>query len=199
MTRWARVARGTAAATVSLFVAAFAHSLAGGGLPGVAGVSLCIIFSVIACTALVGRRMPLTRLAASIAVSQAMYHWLFGALGSSAVQPAGTLGHVHDAPIDFGPLAAAGHPHNHDDMLFAHIVAAIVTFGLLAYGERNVGAAVRAARSFVLSLIPRFADAPLACAPTRISAQGVRVTVPRRRRVDHSGLRYRGPPTVCVA
>lgn len=200
MTRWARVARGAGAATVSLFIAAFAHSLAGGGLPGLAGILLCVTFAVLACTALVGRRMPLTRLASAIVISQAMYHWLFGALGSApAAAPAATLGHVHNAPIDFGALATASVAHNHDDMLLAHIAAAIVTFGMLAYGEKSFGAAIHAARSFVLSLVPTVSDAPLPCAPLRLFARKVLVTVPQPRRVDHSGLRHRGPPAVCFA
>lgn len=196
MTRWGRVARGTVAAVVSLFIAAFSHSLAGGSLPGVVGISLCVTFSVIACTALVGRRMPLTRLAASIAVSQAMYHWLFGALGSTAVATAEPLGHIHHAPIDFSLLTMSAHTHG--DMLLAHIAAAVATFAVLAFGERNITAAVRAARSFVLSLIPSFTDAPVACVPARLSASGVRVSVLQFSRVDHSGLRHRGPPLACI-
>lgn len=200
MTRWGRVARGTVAAVLSVFFAAFAHSLAGGALPGIAGIALVITFSVIACIAFVGRRMPRTRLAASILVSQAMYHWLFGSLGTldaAAAPAAGPLGHVHNAPVDFGSLTVP--THDHGDMLLAHIVAAAVTFGVLAFGERSRAAAVRAARSFVLSLIPRCADAPLASAPARLCAHGTRITVPRRHRVDHAGLRHRGPPMVCAA
>lgn len=195
MTRWGRVARGTVAAVVSLFIAAFSHLLAGGSLPGIAGISLCITFSVIACTALVGRRMPLTRLAASIVVSQTMYHWLFGALGSASEATAGALGHVHNAPVDFSSLTLSA--HSHGDMLLAHIAAAVATFAVLAFGERRLSAAIRAARSFVLSLIPTFSDAPLASVPARLSASGVRVGVPQCNFVDHSGLRYRGPPLAC--
>lgn len=197
MTRWARVARGTVAAVVSLFIAAFSHSLAGGSLPGIAGISLCLTFSIIACTALAGRRMPRLRLGASIVASQAMYHWLFGSLGSTAALTGGRVGHVHNAPIDFGAIST--HVHSGGDMLFAHIAAALVTFGVLAFGERSVLAVVEAAKGVILSLIPGIADAQIAEDPARHFAAGVRYTVPHRRRVDHSGLRHRGPPAVLVS
>ncbi len=198
MTRWGRVARGTLAAVVSVFMAAFAHSLAGGALPGIAGISLCLTFSVIVCVAFTGRRMPRTRLAASILASQAMYHWLFGSLGSlEASAPASSLGHVHNAPVDFGSLTTQA--HDHGDMLMAHVAAAVATFAIIAFGERSASSAIRAATSFVISLIPRFEDAPLAIAPSRLFARGAHSPVPLRSRVDHSGLRYRGPPMALAA
>ncbi len=195
MTRWGRVARGTTAAFASVFFAAFAHSLAGGDLPGIAGLSLCLVFSIIAGTALAGRRMPRVRLAASILASQAMYHWLFGSLGtigSTAVSRTGALGHEHNAPLDFGALAVQ--VHEHGDMLLAHFASAIVTFSVLAFGERSLTAVVTAARSLALILFPTLTDAPLAHSATQLSVHRAHLVVPRRRRVDHSGLRHRGPP-----
>lgn len=200
MTRWGRVARGTIAAVVSVFFAAFAHSLAGGSLPGFAGLALCLTFSIIICTALAGRRIPRTRLALSVLASQAMYHWLFGTLGTldAVVSPTTeTLGHVHNAPIDFSPLET--HVHSHGDMLWAHVAAALVTFSVLAFGERSVTAAIHTAKRFVLSLFPTFTAAPLVNAPSRLFAHGTRHTAPRRHRADHSGLRHRGPPVAVVA
>ncbi|MEO7349413.1 MAG: hypothetical protein ABIW32_06115 [Terrimesophilobacter sp.] len=200
MTRWGRVARGTVAASASVFFAAFAHAVAGGDLPGVAGLSLCFVFSIIVGTALAGRRMPRVRLAASILASQAMYHGLFGSLGtleSTAVSRAATVGHVHNAPPDFGSLTVQ--VHEHGNMLLAHVAAAIVTFGVLAFGERSLRTVVRAARSIVLALIPRFTDAPLADAPSLLSVHRVHQVGPRRYRVNHSGLRHRGPPLARVS
>lgn len=198
MTRWGRVARGTIAAAVSVFMAAFAHSLAGGELPGIAGIALCLTFSVIVCTAFTGRRMPRARLAASILAGQAMYHWLFGSLGSldSAAAPA-TLGHVHNAPVDFGTLTTQTHAHG--DMLLAHIVAAVATFAVIAFGERSMTFVVQAARKLVLSLIPRLADVPTPSMPRLPRVHHGHSAVPLRRRVDHSGLRHRGPPLVLAA
>lgn len=200
MTRWGRVARGTIAAGTSVFFAAFAHSLAGGSLPGVAGLALCLIFSIIVCIAFTGRRMPRTRLAASILASQAMYHWLFGSLGTLdaiASPTTGSLGHVHNAPITFSPVGP--HIHDHGDMLWAHVAAAAVTFTVLAFGERIITAAILAARTFVLSLLPIFTAAPLASARSRLLAHGTHHTAPLQHRADHSGLRHRGPPMAVVA
>lgn len=197
MTRWARVARGTVAALASLFIAAFFHSLAGGGLPGIAGISLCVTFSVIACTALAGRRMPRTRLAASVVASQAMYHWLFGSLGSVSVATASPLGHAHHAPIDFGPLAT--HVHSHGDMYLAHLAAAILTFIILAFGERSIAAVVHAAREFILSVIPRVPDIATPPLSSHVAPPRMPLPLPQSLRVDHSGLRHRGPPTLSAA
>ncbi len=200
MTRWGRVARGAVAASLSVFFAAFAHSIAGGTLPGIAGIALCLIFSVIVCSAFAGRRMPRTRLAASILASQAMYHWLFGSLGTleaTTAPAAGTLGHVHNAPVDLSTLSTVA--HDHGDMLFAHLAAAALTFGVLAFGERSIAAAVRAARALVVSLLPALAEAPLVPAPCRLFARGIQIATPRECRIYHSGLRHRGPPSARLA
>lgn len=199
MTRWGRVARGTVAASASIFFAAFAHSIAGGDLPGIAGLSLCLVFSVIVCTAFAGRRMPRIRLAASILASQAMYHWLFGSLGTleaTGASPTVNPGHVHAAPIDFGSLAVR--VHEHGDMLLAHVAAAVVTFSVLAFGERSAKTVLDSARSLVLALIPRFTVAPLVPIPPTFWVNRAHVATPRRLRVDHSGLRHRGPPVANV-
>lgn len=197
MTRWARVARGTIAATVSLFIAAFSHWLAGGSLPGVAGFALCLVFSVLACVALVGRRMPRTRLAASIVASQAMYHGVFASLGSSTIPTAPALGHVHDAPIEFG--AVAPHLHASNEMLLAHAFAAVVTFVILAFGERSIAATAGLARSLARSLFPFTLDASFVGAPATLTPTGHRIVLLALRRVDHSGLRHRGPPAAALA
>ncbi|MEO6942420.1 MAG: hypothetical protein ABI238_00855 [Terrimesophilobacter sp.] len=197
MTRWARVARGTVAAVVSLFIAAFSHSLAGGALPGIAGISLFLVFSVMVCTALAGRRVPRLRLGISIVASQAMYHWLFGSLGATVVSIGGSVGHVHNAPIDFGAIST--HVHSEGDMLLAHIAAAIATFAVLAFGERSIAATIQAARKLILSLFPEFTDSPLANVPGRLVRSGLQYSLPQHRRVDHSGLRHRGPPVAIAA
>jgi hypothetical protein len=194
MSRWSRVARGSAADTVSVFVAAFSHSVAGGSLPGVTGIALCLALSVLVCVALTGRCLPLARLAVSVAISQAMYHWLFGALGSGAVFASGGRmpGHVHDVALAIP--AAAPHAHTAGDMLLAHIVAAIVTILLLAFGERTLTATANYARTLVIALLPALPDAPAVPTPARLLPTRLRVADPLPRRVDHSGLRHRGPP-----
>lgn len=196
MTRWARVARGVTAASISLFIAAFSHWVAGGSLPGAAGIALCFTFSVLVCTALAGRRMPRTRLATSVAASQAMYHGFFGSLGSATLPTAPTLGHVHNAAIDFGPATA--HLHASNGMILAHVLAAFLTFSILAWGERSVHATAQYAWSLVRSLLPRTVDGSLVSAATALVPSRHRVNVPALRRVDHSGLRHRGPPVTSI-
>lgn len=196
MTRWTRVARGTAAALVSTFVAAFSHAVAGGPLPGVAGLALCFAFSWLVCIALVGRRWPRMRLAASIAASQAMFHGLFSALGGSAssVPASGAvMGHDHGAALPIAPIA--GHPHAAGDMWLAHLLAAIVTFLALAYGERAATTIAGFARSLVVAILPRMPEQVAESAGVRNTATRLRADLPRARRLEFAELRHRGPPS----
>lgn len=196
MTRSVRVARGTLAALVSTFVAAFSHAVAGGPLPGTAALALCFVFSWLVCIALAGRRWPRMRLAASVAASQVMFHFLFASLGSgttAALPAAGiSLGHDHGAPLVLGPVA--DHTHAAGDMWLAHLVAAIVTFVALAFGERSATAVVDAARRLVVSLFPRMPQLAADSAVAQVAAVRVRASRPRIRRLEFTVLRHRGPP-----
>lgn len=196
MTRWTRVARGTAAALVSTFVAAFSHAVAGGPLPGAAGLALCFAFSWLVCIALAGRRRPRMRLAASIAASQAMFHGVFSALGGSAspIPASGTVaGHDHGAALLIAPIT--GHPHAAGDMWLAHLLAAVVTFLALACGERTAATIAGFARSLVVAILPRMPELVAESTDVRHTATRIRADLPRTRRLEFTELRHRGPPS----
>ncbi|HEU4850360.1 MAG TPA: hypothetical protein VFS93_08120 [Terrimesophilobacter sp.] len=205
MTRWTRVARGTLAALVSTFVAAFSHLVAGGPLPGAAGLALCLAFSWLVCIALAGRRWPRMRLAASIAASQAMFHGVFSALGGTAsavpttIPPVGapTTGHDHGALALLTPLA--GHTHTTGDMWLAHLTAAVVTFVALAYGERSAATIAGFARTIVLGLLARMPEPVAESARVRLTATRIHAEHPRVRRLEFAELRHRGPPPARLA
>ncbi len=198
MTRSVRVARGTLAAFVSTFVAAFSHAVAGGPLPGTAGLLLCFVFSWLVCIVLAGRRRPRMRLAGSVAASQALFHFLFASLGSGTANTLPTaalqLGHEHGVPLALVPVV--GHAHTAGDMWFAHLVAAVVTFLALAFGERSAMVVVRTARRFVISLLPRMPELAADSAVARVAAVRVRASTPRLRRLEFAELRHRGPPAL---
>lgn len=205
MTRWTRVTRGTLAALVSTFVAAFSHAVAGGSLPGAAGLLLCLVFSWLVCIALAGRRWPRIRLAASIAASQAMFHGVFSALGGAAsvtptgITPSGTpsTGHDHGALTLIPPVA--GHSHSTGDMWLAHILAAVVTFLAVAYGERTTAAIAEFARSLAIAMVPRMPELVAESVDVRHLAVRIRADLPRARRLDFARLRHRGPPSLQFA
>lgn len=200
MTRWTRVARGALAALVSTFVAAFSHAVAGGPLPGAAGLALCLAFSWLVCIALAGRKWPRMRLAASIAASQAMFHWVFSALGGAASAAQTTIVPV-GAPItphDHGTLALltplAGHAHAAEDMWLAHLAAAVVTFLALAYGERSATTIAGFARTIVIGLLARMPEPVADSVGVRLTATRIHAEHPRVRRLEFAELRHRGPP-----
>jgi hypothetical protein len=200
MTRWARVVRGLAAAFVSTSVAAFSHLVAGGPLPGAAGMALCLAFCAIVCIALTGKRMSRLRLAASVATSQLMFHGLFSLLVAPEASGAVTAGHNHGfvaVPLAAVPTAAQA-THGGLGMLAGHLAAAVVTFLALSYGERAVWALFALGRLVIVRLLTARMPEPVS---TWLSPVALRVLslLPRASRVLLSPMRHRGPPTASLA
>ena len=98
-----------------------------------------LVLSVAVCTVLQGRRLPLSRLVASVFASQALFHALFvlgtpsGVVAASA--PAAGTGHVHSVVL----TSTAAHAHAAGPgMWTAHAVAAVITVIALRRGELAV-------------------------------------------------------------
>lgn len=160
----ARLARGWAAAVVATLMAAGSHTLAAGHDAGPAPVVwlLTLVLAGPLCTALAGRVKSWWRVAVAVASSQVLFHWLYswpavrpGAPGPPFPDRPGTHHGAHGptvippgrpAPGDdlhgalssdltlspHGELLAA---HAGPSMAAAHVVAAVVTVGLLRHGE----------------------------------------------------------------
>ena len=179
--RWARVARGAAAAAVATFVAAFSHWLAGGVSPSLFGVSVSLVISVMVCTMLTGRTLSTWRLALSVALSQVLFHGLFSGLGAPVA-----LEHSMTA-MDAPPP----HLHAAPTMWLAHAVAALVTVAALRFGERAFWGVIGTARLLLARLlvvvIPRL-DVPRPV----VAVEGR--FVPRDLDLLLSSMRHRGPP-----
>ena len=200
MIRWARVVRGLAAAFVSTSVAAFSHLVAGGSLPGTAGMALCLAFSAIVCIALTGKRMSRTRLAVSVAASQLMFHGLFSLLVAPAASGATMTGHVHGSvAAELAATTTVAHAgHDEFGMLAGHLAAAVVTFLALNYGERAIWGLFALGRLVIVMLLPARMPEPRA-ARLSPAALWVRSLLPRVRRLQLSPMRHRGPPVVSFA
>ncbi|MGK2936411.1 MAG: hypothetical protein ACSLFR_01200 [Solirubrobacteraceae bacterium] len=182
--RAARAARGWIAAAFATFVAAFSHVAAGGNDPTAFGVIASLVLSGAACTLLAGRTLSLGRLAASVAVSQVLFHGLFSTLGTPAA-----VGHSHETvPLD----ATTAAPHT--DMLLAHLAAGLVTLVALRYGERAFWTLIELARLIVTRLVVAIAAldlsprTPLTATPAPAPARDLAVLL--------STMRYRGPPAM---
>jgi len=205
-TRGARVARGSLAASVAVFVAALFHTAAGGGVPSVLAVTLSLAFSIPVCSVLAGKHLSLWRLAASVVASQVAFHVLFG-LGASHASFTGATGHLHaGSHITLVGDAAAAHMTmmpNSPLMWSAHLSAALVTIVALSYGEASVRsvaqtAAIRVVRladflGFVAAQLALTVTAPDA-AP-RLAARPRPILLPATR-VALGPLRHRGPPAL---
>lgn len=192
--RAARTLRGLAAGSVATLIAAASHGLGGGGLPGIAGLALALVFSVIVSTALVGRRLPVVRLAASVALSQLAFHVVFSTLGGAGevITTGGHHGAVHVT------TAAESVAHASPLMWIAHTVAAVVTVAALAYGERAITAIVDIARTLLGALLSPTVSAPMPFTRDhRPAGERSLVALAARDLVAACGLR--GPPSALAA
>jgi len=198
-TRWARFARGWIAAAVSVFVALCSHVLAGGALPSAAGIALCLAFAGIACIALAGKRLSLTRLSISVALSQFLFHGVFSVLGTTSVPVprAASMAamNMSQAPLQISPVADTGMAMP-AWMWAAHGVAAIITVIALRFGERSFWRLVELARPLLRLLVGFLAPTPLLReAPPSPSASR---WVPKNRALFLSTMRHRGPPAMAL-
>ena len=186
--RWARVVRGTIAAGVATFVAAFSHALGGDAAPSWVGVGASFVLSVAICTVLSGRALSWWRLAASVAVSQVLFHVLFS--GAPAA-PAASVAHDHGgtAITALSMPAMDGHA---DRMILAHVIAGIITLLALRFGERAFWSVTDSARLVVARVL--LVVAPVAAAPARVILPALRTALAPRPIHVPSRHRHRGPP-----
>jgi hypothetical protein len=200
-TRWARFARGWLAAAFATFVAALFHVASGGETPGMVGLAIALAFSAMACILLAGKSLSLWRLTVSVALSQFLFHALFG-LGGSGPVIIGTAAHAHHVThIDISALTAGGTADAHQHSLFAsdstmwlgHATAALLTVLMLRYGERAFWGLRERARVQVTRFVASVAPVPLDVALG--SPVVVRLIPLRDAAVLIGRMRHRGPPT----
>ncbi len=192
--RHRRALRGTAAATLAVFVAALFHVAGGGAAPGVLGIVASLALAVPASVLLSGRRTSLWRLSASVAISQLAFHFLFSLGQPSSVRFLGDTGMAGMPGMRLQVVGAGGGTSvdlTAPAMWAGHALAALVTIAAIRHGEhvlrRMLGLAVLGLRH-ALELAQL---APVA--KPRVVAQSAGRGV-RRAHFLLSGLRHRGPP-----
>jgi hypothetical protein len=150
--RWARVGRGAVGAAVATLVAALSHTIAGGVPPTWFGVAVTFVLAASAGSVLAGKSVSWVRLTVSVGLGQAMFHLLFAGMGTPTPV-------VHD----HGTALAALAPHDHA-MVWAHVIAGMLTIAALRYGEVAFWALTDALRFVVrrieLPALPVPAQAP---------------------------------------
>ncbi|BDZ44251.1 hypothetical protein [Naasia aerilata] len=187
--RGATVARGAAAASVATFAAAAFHTLGGGEAPAPVTIVLTLAFAIPLCIALVGRRLPLVRLAAAVSLSQVLFHLLF-TLGEGSGTAA--LPHLHGGAVHLPAMLG----HAPQQMTSSHVAAALLTTVLLARGEAALRALLTSWRLSAtrwrrlpapVPLIPRPLPEPVAEPVHRLPGLILPLS-----------LRHRGPPALAV-
>ena len=192
-TRWARVARGVVAATVSLFVAASFHIVAGGNTPTLLALTACLVISTFVCVALAGKKLSLLQLIVSVATSQFLFHSVFS---TWTAQPGlvTSANHIHDHLL---PVLIPVTPYLSADsgMWLAHAIAAAWTIAALRHGEAALNSLLAIARLWIGSVFARSVLTLPASTPRPAAALG-RVLPLRELVLLFASLRHRGPPTV---
>ncbi|WP_255266105.1 hypothetical protein [Microbacterium hominis] len=187
MTRRLRALRGTAAAAIATTLASTGHTFGGGAAPSLWLLVAVTVLAAPLAVAMVGRRRSLPRLAAAIATAQIALHTAFAVVGGAA--PVTPAGHEHVMPgVAIGVATTHAGGHLTAAMLIGHLVAALVTIALVAYGERLLAMIARGVRRLL--------------ARTGVTAPGPRPrahAAPTDRRIALplfllSALRRRGPP-----
>lgn len=204
-TRWGRTLRGSLTAVIAVFLAAVSHSAGGRVAPGGVGVAIALAFAVVICVAFAGRRLSLVRLAASVGISQLLFHFLFSLGGGSAQSIPAVITTHHSAipdtstgslPVTTALLGTTTHTGHGDGwMWLAHALAAAVTIAALHRGEATIVALATVAAS-------RFSVAVLALAGLRSGYGTVPIPripvaaefIPVTESAVLSSLRHRGPP-----
>ena len=186
--RWARCARGWMAAGFATVVAALSHTLAGSAAPSAVAILTTLVISAAACTLLAGRTLSTWRLAASIVLSQGLFHGVFSGLGMPVA-----LAHEHHAAatIAMPPV------HSGTTMWLAHAAAALVTLIAFRHAERAFWGVADTARLLLTRLLATVIPLSPAQRPAPIST--VRRIVPRELTVLLSSMRHRGPPELTAA
>ena len=136
-----RLLRAAAVAAAVLFLAAWAHIMAGGQLPAAPVMAAFTVLVLLVVVLLTRWKLTATALTGILGAGQGMLHEAFSSLSEPARPMVWPDLHLHGSAVG-DPAASAGPPlHRHLQadfdlpMLGVHIIATLVTAVLLAKGE----------------------------------------------------------------
>lgn len=188
------------AASFSTFVALTSHLIAGGELPGLAGILVPLALAYVFSLWLTPIRSSWLRLGLSVGLSQFVFHAIF-TIGAPSGVGGGTHAHHHASNAEMasaiaahtGSASASVHLGHDTPLMWAmHGVAALATTLVLFFGEailrrlQLVASTAREFFAFLLVLVravtprPSAAPAPLALPWVPRLAARVAATAPRR-------------------
>ncbi|WP_194422210.1 hypothetical protein [Microbacterium abyssi] len=149
--RQLRLLRGSAASSVATIIAAVSHTIGGGAAPHPLLIAALSVFLTPIAALLVGRRLSLPRLTATVLLSQSVFHVLFVALNATVASSVASTGHQHTLVLS--PLGESVAPDA--GMLAAHLLAGMLTVALLWRGESTLRAIARWARAVLRRHVPQ--------------------------------------------
>jgi len=201
LSRQHRVVKALAVAGGSTLIALVFHLLAGGTMPGLLGIVVPFVFSVLVCVPLSGRMLSLPSLFASVVVSQQLFHWLF-VLGAGGSAPATTAvdAHAHHA-VDgmVMPAVSTVVVPTGASMWLAHAAAALLTVLFIRRGEQALIGVLDAARLIAQALLVRLPEALPVPAPTPVLATVFADRFVPSRLLRDAAISRRGPPRLLAA
>ncbi|WP_286961444.1 MULTISPECIES: hypothetical protein [Arsenicicoccus] len=190
-----RLLRAGTLAVVMISLAALAHVLGGGALPGGGVLTVLLGLVLVTCLIASGRRLGAPSIGAILGGGQLALHEAFALLGTTGADAA-SLGHVvgsghHAVLVTHAGQAGSGH-HLSLSMVLAHVLATVVTAAVLARGERALWLLAGWLAPVIRLLLERPAHWPRPAAIT--------VAVPRLRSAELVlAAPRRGPPLVVCA
>lgn len=210
--------RGSAAAIAATFLALTSHILGGGSMPTFLGLAVPLALPTLVCVLLAGRRLSLTRLSASVFVSQGLFHGLFtvftpmhtmGPTSAADRQAMLHSGMQHSSGTASGTAMSGGagmgsmpgmddpsamlHAHASPQMTTMHIIAAFVTIALIYWAEALPTKLAEFVRLVLGSIVPALCR--LRALPTRPRAVvALTVLLPQSLGTIRSPILRRGPP-----
>lgn len=184
------VARGAVTSSITTMLAAISHTVGGGAAPAPVIVIGMIVLLILPSAVLLTSRSPrgadareqrpgLARIIVATAFAQVAFHVAFSLLGApGGMAPASSHAHHSHGALPQAEAAPAVHAGAESPgMIAAHVIAALVTIAILAYGEAIVRRGAQWLRRSVrifspvrpLPVVPRLA----AYAAPRIRASAV--------------------------
>ncbi|MCU1557029.1 MAG: hypothetical protein JWN09_1024 [Microbacteriaceae bacterium] len=207
-TRWARLTRGFIAALFSTFVAICSHTIAGGNVPSLVGLALCLAFSTVLCTLLAGKTLSIVRLTFSVALSQFAFHGAFSLLADARPTSISLpFTHQHSAgematqmATHLAAVSPTAHPAMTADarMWLGHAVAAILTIVAFRFGEVAFWSVLELTRLCITRLIVPVLQFKPVIRPHPSVVAAERARLPRPVELVLSALRHRGPPAAVL-
>lgn len=200
LTRHARVVRASIVSVAAVLIAAMSHIAAGGNTPSVYALVAGSVVVLPVVLVLTSATFGIVRTFTSVAITQALFHWMFASLG--VTNPVADRGEPLPAHAEhfgmveeFVPILPGGSGAD-VAMWLSHLVAAAVTVWILRRGERAVETMMIALRRCFFHRLTSARALPVVPTPPRVDRS--HDDLPSQLELWTS-ISHRGPPALTDA